>query len=157
MWGEPWMRLWRPKGRLGAASIRSGLSLFLPSSHFLTSSRAPEGKHTAWGYCHVPNGSSVDMMDRIEAQIERFAPGFGDRILGAPHPTIQSIWRPTTPTTSAEISTLGSQTFGRSSRGHCPGCPPIRHRLEIYTSAPPPHHRAAGCTACVVTMRLGWR
>jgi phytoene dehydrogenase-like protein len=43
--------------------------------------RAPEGKHTAWGYCHVPNGSTVDMTERIEAQIERFAPGFRDLIL----------------------------------------------------------------------------
>ena len=43
--------------------------------------RAPEGGQTAWAYCHVPNGSSVDMTDRIEAQIERFAPGFRDRIL----------------------------------------------------------------------------
>ena len=43
--------------------------------------RAPEGKHTAWAYCHVPHGSSVDMTDRIEAQIERFAPGFRQRIL----------------------------------------------------------------------------
>jgi phytoene dehydrogenase-like protein len=40
--------------------------------------RAPAGKHTAWAYCHVPNGSSFDMADRIEAQIERFAPGFRD-------------------------------------------------------------------------------
>jgi phytoene dehydrogenase-like protein len=44
-------------------------------------SRAPEGKHTAWAYCHVPNGSSEDMRDRIEAQVERFAPGFRDVIL----------------------------------------------------------------------------
>lgn len=44
-------------------------------------SRAPEGKHTAWAYCHVPGGSSVNMLPRIEAQIERFAPGFRDRIL----------------------------------------------------------------------------
>jgi phytoene dehydrogenase-like protein len=44
-------------------------------------SRAPAGQHTAWGYCHVPNGSTVDMTDRIEAQIERFAPGFRDCIL----------------------------------------------------------------------------
>ncbi len=44
-------------------------------------SRAPEGKHTAWGYCHVPNGSTTDMAERMEAQIERFAPGFRDRIL----------------------------------------------------------------------------
>ncbi len=43
--------------------------------------RAPEGKHTVWTYCHVPNGSTFDMTERIEAQIERFAPGFRDRIL----------------------------------------------------------------------------
>ena len=43
--------------------------------------RAPEGKHTVWAYCHVPNGSAFDMTERIEAQIERFAPGFKERIL----------------------------------------------------------------------------
>jgi len=49
-------------------------SLFDPS-------RAPKGKHTAWAYCHVPNGSAVDMADPIEKQVERFAPGFRERIL----------------------------------------------------------------------------
>jgi phytoene dehydrogenase-like protein len=44
-------------------------------------SRAPAGRHIAWGYCHVPGGSMVDMLDRIERQIERFAPGFRDRVL----------------------------------------------------------------------------
>jgi len=44
-------------------------------------SRAPEGKTTAWAYCHVPAGSDVDMTERIEAQVERFAPGFRQRIL----------------------------------------------------------------------------
>lgn len=44
-------------------------------------SRAPEGKHTAWAYCHVPNGSEKDMTDIIEQQVERFAPGFRDTIL----------------------------------------------------------------------------
>jgi len=44
-------------------------------------SRAPAGKHTLWGYCHVPSGSTVDMTNRIEAQVERFAPGFRDLIL----------------------------------------------------------------------------
>ncbi|MBV9851468.1 MAG: NAD(P)/FAD-dependent oxidoreductase [Armatimonadetes bacterium] len=43
--------------------------------------RAPAGKHTVWAYCHVPNGYPGDMTGRIEAQIERFAPGFRDRIL----------------------------------------------------------------------------
>lgn len=43
--------------------------------------RAPEGKHVAWAYCHVPNGCNEDMSRRIEAQVERFAPGFRDVIL----------------------------------------------------------------------------
>ena len=45
------------------------------------STRAPQGKHTLWAYCHVPNGSTIDMTQRIEAQIERYAPGFRDVIL----------------------------------------------------------------------------
>jgi len=44
-------------------------------------SRAPAGKHTGWAYCHVPHGSTEDMTERIENQIERFAPGFRDRVL----------------------------------------------------------------------------
>lgn len=44
-------------------------------------SRAPTGKHTGWAYCHVPHGCDIDMTERIEAQIERFAPGFRDTIL----------------------------------------------------------------------------
>lgn len=44
-------------------------------------SRAPLGKHTLWAYCHVPNGSQVDMAENIENQIERFAPGFRDCVL----------------------------------------------------------------------------
>ena len=43
--------------------------------------RAPAGKHTGWAYCHVPHGSTEDATDAIERQIERFAPGFRDRIL----------------------------------------------------------------------------
>lgn len=49
-------------------------SLFDPS-------RSPAGQHTAWAYCHVPNGSAVDMTERIERQVERFAPGFREVIL----------------------------------------------------------------------------
>jgi phytoene dehydrogenase-like protein len=43
--------------------------------------RAPLGMHVAWAYCHVPNGATFDMTERIERQIERFAPGFRDRVL----------------------------------------------------------------------------
>jgi phytoene dehydrogenase-like protein len=51
--------------------------------------RAPTGKHIAWVYCHVPNGSTVDMLPRIEAQLERFAPGFRDCVLA------RNVLRPT--------------------------------------------------------------
>jgi phytoene dehydrogenase-like protein len=44
-------------------------------------SRAPAGRHVAWGYCHVPSASTADMLDRIERQIERFAPGFRECVL----------------------------------------------------------------------------
>lgn len=54
--------------------------LFAQQSLF-DSSRAPEGKHTAWAYCHVPHGSETDMTAAIENQVERFAPGFKDLIL----------------------------------------------------------------------------
>jgi phytoene dehydrogenase-like protein len=43
--------------------------------------RAPAGRHTAWAYCHVPNGCTLDLTERIERQVERFAPGFRERIL----------------------------------------------------------------------------
>jgi phytoene dehydrogenase-like protein len=53
--------------------------LFAQQSVF-DDTRAPAGKHTGWAYCHVPNGCTVDMTERIEAQIERFAPGFRDLV-----------------------------------------------------------------------------
>jgi len=55
--------------------------LFLVQPTLFDSSRAPAGRHVAWAYCHIPIGSTLHMTDRIEAQIERFAPGFRDCIL----------------------------------------------------------------------------
>ena len=66
--------------RLGQHADRPFVLLAQPS--LFDSSRAPAGKHTAWAYCHVPNGSRVNMLDKVEGQIERFAPGFRDCILG---------------------------------------------------------------------------
>jgi phytoene dehydrogenase-like protein len=65
--------------RLGQHVDRPFVLLVQPS--LFDSSRAPAGKHTAWAYCHVPNGSKADMLEKLEGQIERFAPGFRDRIL----------------------------------------------------------------------------
>lgn len=55
--------------------------VLLAQQSLFDETRAPAGKHTAWGYCHVPNGSDVDMTEAIETQIERFAPGFRDLVL----------------------------------------------------------------------------
>jgi phytoene dehydrogenase-like protein len=65
--------------RHGKHAERPFVLLAQPS--LFDSTRAPAGKHTAWAYCHVPNGSTVDMLPEFEAQIERFAPGFRDCVL----------------------------------------------------------------------------
>lgn len=55
--------------------------VLLAQQSLIDTTRAPEGKHTGWAYCHVPNGSRKDMTEIIEKQVERFAPGFRERIL----------------------------------------------------------------------------
>lgn len=65
--------------RHGRHSERPFVLLAQPT--LFDSTRAPQGKHIAWAYCHVPNGSTFDMLPRLEAQIERFAPGFRDCVL----------------------------------------------------------------------------
>jgi phytoene dehydrogenase-like protein len=55
--------------------------VLLAQQSLFDTTRAPSGKHTVWAYSHIPNGSTFDMTERINAQIERFAPGFQDRIL----------------------------------------------------------------------------
>jgi phytoene dehydrogenase-like protein len=65
--------------RTGQHADRPFVLLAQPS--LFDSSRAPAGKHTAWAYCHVPNGSSVNMLEKLESQIERFAPGFRECVL----------------------------------------------------------------------------
>ena len=63
----------------GQCAARPYVLLVQPS--LFDATRAPPAKHTAWAYCHVPNGSTFDMTERMEDQIERFAPGFHRTIL----------------------------------------------------------------------------
>jgi phytoene dehydrogenase-like protein len=70
----------------GRVSERPYVLVTQPSLYDAT--RAPAGKHTAWAYCHVPNGSTVDCTAAIEAQMERFAPGFRDCVLA------RRVWSP---------------------------------------------------------------
>jgi len=93
---------WRAEGCRRAATVHLGGSLdeisasewgawsgspvarpfvLLAQQSLFDPTRAPGGRHTAWAYCHVPNGSGVDMTAAIEAQVERFAPGFRDLVL----------------------------------------------------------------------------
>lgn len=73
-------------------------------------SRAPDGKHTAWAYCHVPNGSTLDQTNAIEAQIERFAPGFRD-VIRARHSTSTSMLE------AGNMNLIGGDIGGGSHEG----------------------------------------
>ena len=104
------------------------------------STRAPDGKHVAWAYCHVPNRSSVDMSDRIEAQIERFAPGFRDLILD------RSVKRPSD-LEAANANMVGGDINGgaqhlaqlvfRPTARVVPYSTPLRHVYICSASSPP--------------------
>jgi phytoene dehydrogenase-like protein len=70
----------------GEAAVAAGRHherpfVLLAQQSLFDATRAPAGRHTVWAYCHVPNGSTVDQTEPILAQIERYAPGFRDRIL----------------------------------------------------------------------------
>jgi phytoene dehydrogenase-like protein len=73
--GSEW-GAWRGRAVERPFVLLAQTSLFDPS-------RAPAGKQTAWAYCHVPNGSADEMTERIEAQVERFAPGFRELVLAS--------------------------------------------------------------------------
>ncbi len=69
------------EAQVGAQEHPEKPYVLLVQSTVFDATRAPAGKHTAWAYCHVPHGSTLDVSERIEAQIERFAPGFRDLVL----------------------------------------------------------------------------
>ena len=84
--------------------------VLLVQSSVFDPTRAPEGKHTAWAYCHVPNGSMQDQTAAIERQVERFAPGFGDTIL-ARHTTNTAAFEKYNPNLIGGDITGGAQTL----------------------------------------------
>jgi phytoene dehydrogenase-like protein len=102
--------------------------------------RAPAGKHTAWAYCHVPNGSTVDMTGRLEAQIERFAPGFRNRILARSTRTAADLEQYNPNYVGGDINTGVQdwrQLFTRPVASLNPYATPVRG-LYICSSATPP-------------------
>jgi phytoene dehydrogenase-like protein len=102
--------------------------------------RAPAGKHTLWAYSHVPNGSTFDMTDRIEAQIERFAPGFRDRVLARAVTPPRELQRHNPNLVGGDI-TGGAQTlwqaFARPVASLNPYATPVKGLYLCSSSTPP--------------------
>jgi phytoene dehydrogenase-like protein len=71
----------RSEAEIAAGRVPARPFVLLTQTSLFDSTRAPDGKHTVWAYCHVPNGSAVDASEAILGQIERFAPGLRERIL----------------------------------------------------------------------------
>jgi phytoene dehydrogenase-like protein len=103
-------------------------------------SRAPAGKQALWGYCHVPSGSDLDVSDRIEAQIERFAPGFRDLILAKSVRTATAMERYNPGYVGGDITAGAStirQTFGRPALRWNPYRTPLDGVYLCSASTPP--------------------
>jgi phytoene dehydrogenase-like protein len=116
-------------------------------------SRAPAGRHVAWAYCHVPNGSTFDMLPRMEAQIERFAPGFRDRVLARRVSTPADLERNNANLVGGDIgagaATLG-QLFARPTwRGHRTPVP----GLYLCSASTPPGVGVHGMCGALAAQR----
>lgn len=121
-------------------------------------SRAPEGKHTAWGYCHVPNGWEGDATEAIEGQIERFAPGFRDLVLArcTRAPAELEAWDANLVggDVNGGAPTL-AQTFGPIRQALNPWGTPVRNLYVCSASTPPGGgvHGMAGYHAARAALR----
>jgi phytoene dehydrogenase-like protein len=103
-------------------------------------SRAPAGKHVAWAYCHVPHGSGFDMTSRIEAQVERFAPGFKDTILARSVMTPSALEQHNSNLVGGDITggaNMFSQVFSRPVLSTDPYKTPLRGLYLCSSSTPP--------------------
>jgi phytoene dehydrogenase-like protein len=129
-------------------------SLFDPS-------RAPDGKQTLWAYCHVPHGSTEDMTERIERQIERFAPGFRDRILARSTMSSADLERYNPNYIGGDING-GSQDLRQLFTRPLPQRDPYRTpdpKLFLCSSSTPPGggvHGMAGYHAANSALRRAW-
>jgi phytoene dehydrogenase-like protein len=121
--------------------------------------RAPEGKHVLWAYCHVPNGSTIDVTDRIEAQIERFAPGFRDVVLAKKVTTPQDFEHSNANLVGGDIvggaQTLWQTVFRPFPRAN-PYKTPVKGLYLCSASTPPGAgvHGMCGYHAARAAMRL---
>ena len=118
--------------------------------------RAPEGKHVLWAYCHVPNGSMAVMAERVEAQIERFAPGFRDCVLERRVSTPAALEAMDANLVGGDIMggalTMRQFVFRPGLRGYATGTP----GLYLCSASTPPTggvHGMCGCHAARLALR----
>jgi phytoene dehydrogenase-like protein len=140
------------------AKFRPGPFVLVPQQSLFDPTRAPAGRHTGWAYCHVPDGSTVDMTEPIERQIERFAPGFRERILARHAISSRDL--------EAHNATMIGGDFGGGANDIWQFIFRPTLRFDPYStpnerpsSAPARHRRAAVSTACAGTGQPGrrWR
>jgi phytoene dehydrogenase-like protein len=121
-------------------------------------SRAPPGEHVAWAYCHVPSGSAEDLTERVEAQVERFAPGFRELILARHTRTAAELEHENRNDVGGDINggaaTLGQVLF-RPTRSRVPYRTPLRGVYLCSASTPPGGgvHGMCGYSAARVALR----
>jgi phytoene dehydrogenase-like protein len=123
-----------------AGRYRERPFVLLAQQTLFDDTRAPAGKHTVWTYCHVPHGSTLDVRDRIEAQVERFAPGFRDRILACSTRTTADLERENPNLIGGDIAgganTLG-QLVRRPALRPSPYSTPLPSLFLCSSSTPP--------------------
>jgi phytoene dehydrogenase-like protein len=134
--------------------------VLLAQQSLFDDTRAPVGKHTVWAYCHVPNGSTVDIRERIELQIERFAPGFRERILACSARTTADLERENPNLVGGDISggaNLLGQLIARPAPRRVPYRTPVPW-LYLCSAATPPGggvHGMCGHLAAKAALRQG--
>ena len=132
--------------------------VLLAQTSLFDPSRAPEGKQTAWAYCHVPNGSAEDMTERIEAQVERFAPGFRELVLARHSMGPTELEAHNRNLVGGDLNggamDLGQLLF-RPARKAVPYRTPLRGVYLCSASTPPGGgvHGMCGCSAARVALR----
>ena len=134
--------------------------VLLAQQSLFDETRAPPGKHTAWAYCHVPNGSTFDMRERVEAQIERFAPGFRERVLACASRTTADLERDNPNLVGGDISGGANtlrQLLARPVLRRSPYSTPVPWLYLCSASTPPGAgvHGMCGHLAARAALRAG--
>jgi len=127
--------------------------VLLAQQSLFDDTRAPAGKHTAWGYCHVPHGSTVDVRTAVERQIERFAPGFRERVLACTTHDTAEMEQCNANLVGGDIS-AGANVLSRLARP-LPYSTPVRH-LYVCSAATAPGpgvHGMCGHRAALAALR----